>query len=114
MAGLPALLHASCRLCRSSVSWTVAVWTATFLPQASSGWAPAGLPFLAPHWVPALEWLTMVTCCVRASLMVNDDTPNSYLPDWRPGMMASNLAGWYSVFRPSLAATALDRSRFQP
>src|SRR4029450_4798262 len=56
----------------------------------------------------------MLTCCLRSSLMVNDDTPNSYLPDWRPGMMASNLAGWYSVFRPSLAATALNRSTSQP
>jgi len=54
MAGLPALLQASWRLEeRSSVSWTVAVWTATFLPQASSGWIPVGLPFLVPHWVPA-------------------------------------------------------------
>src|SRR4030095_386370 len=56
----------------------------------------------------------MLTCCLRSSLMVNDDTPNSYLPDWRPGMMSANLDGWYSVFRPSLAATALNRSTSQP
>src|SRR4029450_2778800 len=107
MAGLPALLHAACRLGRSSVSWTVAVWTATFLPQASSGWTPAGLPFLVPHWVPALKWLTILTCCLRSSLMVNDDTPNSYLPDWRPGMMSANLDGFHSGLRPNLGATAV-------
>jgi hypothetical protein len=46
--------------------------------------------------------------------MVNDDTPISYLPDSMPGMMSANLAGWNSAFRPSLAATAANRSMSQP
>jgi hypothetical protein len=46
--------------------------------------------------------------------MVNDDTPASYLPDWTPGMMSANLEGCHSVCRPSLAATALNRSTSKP
>jgi len=56
----------------------------------------------------------MLTCFSRSSLTVNDETPASYLPDWRPGMIASNTADSYSVFRPSLAATALNRSTSKP
>src|SRR5213078_179483 len=46
--------------------------------------------------------------------MVNDDTPSSYLPDCTPGMMSSNFADCQSVFRPSFAATALNRSTSNP
>src|SRR4051794_8852601 len=53
ISGLPAALHLLLRAGRSSVCWTVSFWTATFLPQGSSGLIPAGLPFLVAHWVPA-------------------------------------------------------------
>src|SRR6266508_2291064 len=101
MAGFPLLLQALTRLGRSSVSCTVLVWTATFWPQALSGWIPVGVPFLVPHCVPALKSLIMLTCCLRSSLMVNDETPSSYLPDSTPGMIAPNLAHVHRVVRPS-------------
>src|SRR2546430_1771286 len=56
----------------------------------------------------------MRTCFLRSSLMVNEDTPSSYLPDCTPGMMSSNFADCQSVFRPSLLATALNRSTSNP
>src|SRR6266508_2549166 len=56
----------------------------------------------------------MLTCCLRSSLMVNDETPTSYFPDSTPGMIASNLADVHWVVRPSLAATALNRSTSKP
>ena len=45
--------HCSCRAGRSSVSWTVPVWTAIVLPQALSASMPSGLPAAVAHWVPA-------------------------------------------------------------
>src|SRR6266498_405311 len=56
----------------------------------------------------------MLTCCLRSSLMVNDETPTSYFQDSTPGMIASNLADVHWVVRPSLAATALNRSTSKP
>ena len=56
----------------------------------------------------------MLTSCLRSRLMVNDDTPTSYLPDWRPGMMSAKLAGCHSVSRPSLVATASNNSTSKP
>src|SRR5688500_4802068 len=56
----------------------------------------------------------MLTCFLRSSLMVNDETPTSYLPEDTPRMMVSNPAFWNSAFRPSLAATALNRSTSMP
>src|SRR6266545_5512674 len=56
----------------------------------------------------------MLTCLSRSALMVNEDTPASYLPDWMPGMMSSNLVEVHSVFSPSLAAAASNTSRSQP
>src|SRR5512133_1369678 len=47
------LPHFFCRAARSSVSWTVLLWTATFLPQALLGSTPFGLPLAVAHWVPA-------------------------------------------------------------
>src|SRR5689334_5115264 len=56
----------------------------------------------------------MLVCCSRCLLMVNDETPISYLPDDTPGMIALNGAGENFAFRPSLAATALNRSTSKP
>src|SRR4051794_234063 len=56
----------------------------------------------------------MVTCFSRVGLTVNEDTPTLYLPVLTPGMMPSNDADCHSVFRPSLPATALNRSTSKP
>src|SRR4029450_8979573 len=49
------LPHFFWRTGRSSISWVVLLWTATFLPQALSGSTPLGLPLAVAHWVPALK-----------------------------------------------------------
>jgi hypothetical protein len=46
--------------------------------------------------------------------MVNDEIPISYFPESTPVMIESNLADCHSVFSPSLAATALNRSTSKP
>src|SRR5690606_12934786 len=56
----------------------------------------------------------MLTSAMRSALMVNDETPTSYSPDWTPGMMLPNGAGTHSTVRPSLAATAANSSTSQP
>src|SRR5262245_12072352 len=56
----------------------------------------------------------MVTCFMRSALMVNDETPMSYLPDVTPGMIASNGADTHCVLMPSFPATALKRSTSKP
>src|SRR5262245_8880224 len=56
----------------------------------------------------------MLACFIRSALMVNEDTPALYLPDATPVMMESNFADCHSVLRPSLAATALNRSTSKP
>src|SRR5512133_166513 len=56
----------------------------------------------------------MVVCFSRSRLMVNDETPISYLPDETPGMIAPNGAGLNEALRPSVAATALNRSMSTP
>jgi hypothetical protein len=45
--------HSFCRIGRSSLSWTVPVWTAMVLPQGLSMSTPLGLPLAVAHWVPA-------------------------------------------------------------
>ena len=55
MSGLPSALHLAWRAGRSTSAWTVPFWTAMFLPHASSGLMPFGLPLGATHWVPALK-----------------------------------------------------------
>ncbi len=56
----------------------------------------------------------MVTCCLRSSLMVNEETPTSYLLPWTPVMIEEKSAGWNSALTPSLAATALKTSTSMP
>src|SRR4051795_4452589 len=56
----------------------------------------------------------MVTCFSRWGLTVNEDTPTLYFPVPTPGMMLLNDADCHSVFRPSLAATALNSSTSKP
>src|SRR5215217_3798824 len=56
----------------------------------------------------------MLTCCLRLSLIVNDEMPMSYLPPWTPVMMVSNPAGCQSTVTPNFAATALNRSTSTP
>src|SRR6266508_878478 len=56
----------------------------------------------------------MFTCCLRLALMVNEDTPMSYLPPWTPVMMVSKRAGLYSTVTPNFAATALKMSTSVP
>ena len=56
----------------------------------------------------------MLVCFSRSLLIVNDETPISYLPEDTPGMIALNGAGLNSAFSPSLAATALNRSTSKP
>src|SRR6266508_4785148 len=56
----------------------------------------------------------MFTCCLRLALMVNEDTPMSYLPPWTPVMMVSKRAGLYSTVTPNYAATALKMSTSMP
>src|SRR6266540_2134583 len=56
----------------------------------------------------------MFTCCLRLALMVNEDTPMSYLPPWTPVMMVSKRAGLYSTVTPNFAATALKMSTSMP
>src|SRR6266511_3886366 len=56
----------------------------------------------------------MLTCFNRSGLMVNDETPALYLPEFTPGMILPNVADCHSVVRPSLAATALNRSTSKP
>src|SRR4051794_14434111 len=108
---LPAVVHFFDRAVMSSTC-TVAVCTAIFLPQASSGLIVA--PVFAAHWVPAEKYDTMVACASRCLLTVNDETPMLYLPEPTPGMIASNFADCQSVVRPSLPATALNRSTSKP
>jgi hypothetical protein len=43
----------------------------------------------------------MLTCFLRSSLMVNDETPTSYLPVLTPAMIESKLDGTNSAFTPS-------------
>src|SRR6476469_6185245 len=56
----------------------------------------------------------MLTCFLRSGLMVKLETPMSYLPLVTPRMIVGKPAGTYSVLRPSLAATALNRSMSKP
>src|SRR3954447_15996021 len=56
----------------------------------------------------------MLTCCLRLSLMVNDETPTSYLPPWTPVMMVSKPAGCHWTVTPNFCATALNRSTSMP
>src|SRR5690349_14258739 len=56
----------------------------------------------------------MLTAFLRSGLMVNEETPTSYLPEVTPRMMVSKPAFWNWALRPSLAATALKRSTSMP
>src|SRR5450755_2343969 len=56
----------------------------------------------------------MSVCFSRAALIVNEETPMSYLLDCTLGMMLSNGADTHLVFRPSLAATPSNRSTSKP
>src|ERR1035437_7914897 len=56
----------------------------------------------------------MLTCVLRALLMVKLETPMSYLPLSTPAMIVSKPAGWYTTLTPSFWATALNRSTSLP
>ena len=56
----------------------------------------------------------MFACCMRSGLIVNEETPTSYLPEPTPAMIESNDAVWKSASRPSFCATALNRSTSKP
>src|SRR5947209_5285621 len=56
----------------------------------------------------------MVACASRSLLIVNEETPASYLPEPTPAMIESNDAVWNLAFRPSFAATSWNRSTSNP
>src|SRR3954471_12625012 len=56
----------------------------------------------------------MFACCRRSALMVNDETPASYLPEPTPAMMESKGAVSNCAFRPSFCATRVNRSTSKP
>src|SRR5450631_1460584 len=56
----------------------------------------------------------MLTCVLRALLIVKLETPMSYLPLSTPAMIVSKPAGWYTTLTPSFCATALNRSTSMP
>src|SRR5688500_15785991 len=56
----------------------------------------------------------MVACASRSGLIVNDETPTSYLPEPTPAMIESNGAVWNSASRPSFFATSVNRSTSKP
>src|SRR5512132_30832 len=49
------LPHFFCRTGRSSLSWTVLLWSALFFPQALPGSLHLGLPRAVAHRVPARQ-----------------------------------------------------------
>src|SRR6476469_5378612 len=56
----------------------------------------------------------MLVCFNRSGLMVNDETPTSYLPEEMPGMIEPNGVGTNVALSPSFAATARNRSTSKP
>jgi hypothetical protein len=56
----------------------------------------------------------MLACCSRSGLIVNDETPVSYLPEPTPAMIESNGAVSNCAFRPSFCATRVNRSTSKP
>src|SRR3954449_11292444 len=56
----------------------------------------------------------MVASFRRSAFTVNEETPTVYFLLATPGMMLSNEADCHSVVRPSLPATALNRSTSKP
>src|SRR3954453_19124760 len=56
----------------------------------------------------------MLTCFLRSSLMVNDETPTSYFPVLVPAMIESKLEGTNSTSTPNFWPTALKRSTSKP
>ena len=81
------LPHFFCRAGRSSVSWTVLVWTAMFLPQALSGSMPLGLPCARRPLGAGGEVADHVDLLHALGLMVNDEMPMSYFLPLTPVMM---------------------------
>jgi hypothetical protein len=51
---------------------------------------------------------------MRSALIVKDETPASYLPDWTAGMMSPNVEGTHSTSRSSLPAIASKSSTSMP
>src|SRR3954464_5809464 len=56
----------------------------------------------------------MVASFIRSAFTVNDETTTLYFLLATPGMMLSKVADCHSAFRPSLPATALNRSTSKP
>src|SRR4051812_48378676 len=56
----------------------------------------------------------MFACCMRSGLIVNDETPASYLPEPTPAMIESNGDVSNCAFRPSFCATSVNRSTSKP
>src|SRR5919112_5383981 len=56
----------------------------------------------------------MLTCFLRSSLMVNDETPTSYLPVFTPVMIESKLDETNCTSTPNFWPTALNRSTSKP
>ena len=50
----------------------------------------------------------MLTCCLRSSLIVKDETPTSYLPPWTPVMIEEKSAGWNSASHPQLRGDGVE------
>src|SRR6478735_1882299 len=113
IADLPLSVHVFERALMSS-TWTVPFWTATFLPHALSISTPCGLPFWTAHCVPALKYVAKLTTFWRSALAVNEEMPRPYLPDWMPGMIASNGELVNFISTPRTLPIALPRSMSMP
>src|SRR3954467_125810 len=56
----------------------------------------------------------MLAWASRSGLIVNDETPASYLPEPTPAMIESNGAVWNLALSPSFWATSVNRSTSNP
>ncbi len=72
-----------------------------------------GLPFFTTQVEPALNMLTKSTASIRSGVMVNEETPMSYLEPMA-GMIESKFAVCGSALSPKMFAMALTKSTSKP